>query len=137
MVVRMRLQRIPEKHEQIYLSVRDAGPDLLIPAERPTVEPGHRQAGFLAEHPARGAGREQAVPGKDVAVELGPFTHVLLTAVVRDERDPAPRRCFGETVVGRHGSSMPDRCCGHRTARLAPCVRPLTSPSCVPAGALP
>src|SRR5215469_18317100 len=137
MVVRMRLQRIPEKHEQIYLSVRDAGPDLLIPAERPAVEPGHRQADFLAEHPAGGAGREQAVLGKNVAVELGPFTHVLLTAVVGDERDPAPRRCFGETVVGRHSPSMPDRCCGHGTVGLASCVRPLTSTPCVPAGALP
>src|SRR5215469_12031710 len=127
MVVRMRLQRIPEKHEQIYLSVRDAGPDLLIPAERPAVEPGHRQADFLAEHPAGGAGREQAVLGKNVAVELGPFTHVLLTAVVGDERDPAPRRCFGETVVGRHHASMPDQCCRHGTPRLAPCVRSSTT----------
>src|SRR5215469_3632062 len=133
----MRFQRVPEEHEQVDLPIRDAGPDLLIPAEWPAVEPGHRQADFLAEHPAGGAGREQAVLGKEVAVELGPLTHVPLTAVVRDERDPAPRRCFSETVVGRHGSSMPDRCCGHGTARLAPCVRPSTSPACMPAGALP
>src|SRR5262249_11961346 len=76
--------------------------DLLIPAERAAAEARHRQPESLAEHLPGGPGREELMTGQQVAVELGPLVHVLLAAVVRDERDPPLRTGFEVAVVGCH-----------------------------------
>src|SRR5579863_6670389 len=91
MVVRLGLQRIPEEDEQVDLPIRDLGADLLIPAEGAAVETGHRQPGLFAEHPPRGCGRVQTMAGPQVTVELRPFEHVLLAAVMCDQRNPPLR----------------------------------------------
>ena len=125
-IMRMRLQRIPEEDEQVDSPVRDAGTDLLVPAEGAAVEPCHGQVELLAEHPPGGSRRVEPVAGEQVTVELGPFAHVLLAAVVRDERDP-PLSGVEFAVVGYHPPSMPGRCCRNGTRGLAACVGSRTS----------
>jgi len=59
------------------------------------------------------------VAGEQGTVELGPFAHVLLAAVMRDERDPPLLPGHEVTVVGCHPPRMPGRCCRHGTRGLA------------------
>ena len=102
-VMRMRLQRIPQEHQQVDLALGDAGADLLVTAVRPAAEAGHRQAELLLEEMTRRGRCEQLVTGQPVEVVLGPLEHVLLLIVVRDQGNPPP--CGRRRVVGHEKSS--------------------------------
>jgi len=121
-IVRLRLQRVPEEHQQVDLAVRDPGADLLVAAQRAAAEAGDGQAEILVEQAPGGAGGVQAVPGEDAAVEAGPLLEVLFPAVVCDKRDfPLPGLCL-DGLIGGHPSSMRSRCCRDGTAALSRCV---------------
>jgi hypothetical protein len=60
-IVRLRLQRIPEKHQQIDLAIGDPGADLLVAAEQAAAEAGDGQAGFLVKQAPGGTGGVQAM----------------------------------------------------------------------------
>jgi hypothetical protein len=90
--VGLRLERIPEEHEQINLSRRDHGAELLIPTERPAVQARDRQVELITQESTGRAGRHEFVTGEHVAVEASPLEQVRLLVVVGDERDVSSRR---------------------------------------------
>ena len=57
-VMRMRLQRIPQEHQQIDLALGDAGADLLVAAAGAAPEAGDRQPELLLQE-AAGRGRRE------------------------------------------------------------------------------
>src|SRR5262249_52532289 len=100
-VVRMRLQRIPQEHQQVDLALGDAGADLLVAAVRAAAEAGDRQPELLLQEVAGGGRREQLVTGQQVQVVPGPLEHVPLLVVVRDHGNPPPparRRVVGHEI---------------------------------------
>ena len=59
----MRLQRIPEEDHEVEPPFDTSGANLLIPAERPTQEPHHRQSELIREQCATRSGHVQVVRG--------------------------------------------------------------------------
>jgi len=59
----MRLERIPEEDQKIDLAFCDLRPDLLIAAQRPTLEFVNGEAKFLFQERARGTGGIHLVMG--------------------------------------------------------------------------
>src|SRR5207248_2068239 len=72
-IVRVRLQRVPEEHQQVDPALRDPGADLLVTAVRAAAEAGDRQAEPVLQQAARGGGGEQLVAGQQVQVVPGPL----------------------------------------------------------------
>ena len=97
-VMRMWLQRVPQKHQQVDLAFGDAGTDLLVTAVRAAPEAGDRQPELLLQEVTGGGRGEQLVTGQQVQVVLGPLEHVPLLVVVRDQGNPPP--CRRRRVVG-------------------------------------
>src|SRR5262249_52754857 len=83
-IVRLRLQRVPEEHQQVDLAVRDPGADLLVAAQPAAAEADDGQAEILVEQAPGGTGGVQAVPGEDAAGEAGPLPEGLFPAAVCD-----------------------------------------------------
>jgi len=97
-VMRMRLQPIPEEHQQIDLALGDAGADLLVAAVRAAPEADDRQPELLLQQVTGRGRRGQLVTGQQIQVLLGPLQHVPLPIVVRNQGDPSP--CGPRRVVG-------------------------------------
>ena len=87
-VVRKRLERIPEKYEQIHLSLGDKCADLLIAAKRSAVETMNRQTQFVRQQSPRGAGGVYFTPQHAGQMDLRPFNQLFLLVVVRNECNP-------------------------------------------------
>jgi len=76
--VRLGLKRVPEEDQQVDVTLRDLGADLLVTAQRAALEAGDGQAELVAEQPARRPGRAEVVPGQQPPVEPRPFPQVRL-----------------------------------------------------------
>ncbi len=107
-VVRLRLERVPEKHQQIDPPFGDPCADLLIATERSAHGALHRQAQALIEQHPGGAGRDQLMPFQAWALALGPAQQMLLAVIMGDQRDAFPcwqGRC-GEIDAAHGGPSF-------------------------------
>src|SRR3990172_1902589 len=85
--MRQRFERIREKDQKVDLAVGDLGADLLIPAQRSTLEFGNVATQFpFQDHAGRACGIERVV-GQEGLVVFGPFNEILLLIVVRNQGD--------------------------------------------------
>ena len=119
--MRLRLQRIPEEDEQVNLAVSDPGADLLVAAERPTLEAGHAQAELIAEQwdISRDDLDEFAVRSHHRAAQAtaeGRFERELIPVAVKDD-DRADTDEFITTDEGIRPDTTPDT-----LARLKPVI---------------
>lgn len=68
--MRLRLEGIPEEHQQVDETFRNLGTDLLVAANGTGKEPVYVQAEFVLQHRAGGTGGIQHVLGQRKAVEV-------------------------------------------------------------------
>jgi hypothetical protein len=83
--VRLGLERVPEEDQDVDAALGDPGADLLVAADRPTEEPGDRQAELEFQQGTGGSGGVQRVSVQCLQVVLGPAEQVRLLVVVRDQ----------------------------------------------------
>jgi hypothetical protein len=86
-VVRMRLERIREKDDEINSSLDDRGADLLIATERSAGEASDIETELGREDRARRAGREEIVVQKNASVAANPVEEIVLAVIVSDQSD--------------------------------------------------
>src|SRR5664280_2383319 len=137
-VVRLRLERVPEKDHEVDGALRDLRADLQVAAEGAALQLGDRHFQFALEKRAGGAGREQLVTGEQDTVELRPLQQRLLLVVVGDERDPLLRpHCDGlvlhspppcPSASSSSASASPTRDVGTSTRTPATEPNPANSP---------
>src|SRR5206468_12192248 len=84
-VVRLRLQRIPEKDDDVDPSLDDGRTDLLIAAERSAEKSGDVETELLTEDRAGRSGRVQLMLQQGPAVEARPRQQLHLAVVVSDQ----------------------------------------------------
>jgi hypothetical protein len=71
-VVRVRLERIPEEDQQVDLALRDLRADLLVASQRPALQHVDGKSDLFFEQPASRAGGKQLVLRQDVPIEACP-----------------------------------------------------------------
>jgi hypothetical protein len=86
-VVRMRLERIREKDDEIDSSLDDRGADLLIATERSAGEASDIETKLRSEDRARRAGCEEIVVQKNASVAANPVEEIVLAVIVSDQSD--------------------------------------------------
>jgi hypothetical protein len=110
-----RLKGVPEKYQKIDIPVGNLGADLLIPAQRSTLEFVNLNAQFLFQYGSGRSGGIHPVMGQKNPVKLSPFHQILLLIVVSNKGDlfiwfhfypfinhKAPVRCFVLRISGRY-----------------------------------
>ena len=86
-VVRMRLERIREKDDEVDPSFHDCRAHLLIPAERPACKAGDIEPELGGEDRARRAGCEEIVVQQDAPVATSPIEEIVLAVIMGDHGD--------------------------------------------------
>lgn len=87
-VTRLGLKRIPEKNQQIELTLRDHGSDLLVTTKRAAKQLAYCESELRFQQRACGPSRKQVASPTDAAVESRPLEQAVLLVVMRDHRDP-------------------------------------------------
>ena len=85
-IVRVRLQRVPEENEDVDFAFADLRSNLLVPAQRPALQPLHRKIQLRMEQLSCSPRRDELMPCKRLTIELGPSQEILFLVVMRDDR---------------------------------------------------
>jgi hypothetical protein len=86
-VVRVRLEWIPEEDQQVDLALRDLRADLLVASQRPALQLVDGKSDLFFEQLASRAGGKQLVLRQDVPIEACPLQEILLLIIMRHEGD--------------------------------------------------
>src|SRR3990172_4006987 len=85
--MRHRLERVPEKDQEIDLTLCDLRSDLLVATQRPALQLDDLEIEFLLQQLSRCSCGVQFVLSQQVSIKARPFQEVLLLIVVRDKGD--------------------------------------------------
>src|SRR3990172_6095705 len=85
--MRHRLERVPEKDQEIDLALCDLRSDLLIATQRPALQLDDLEIEFLLQQFSRCSRRIELMMTQEVSVKPCPFEQILFFIVMSNERD--------------------------------------------------